>query len=137
MAFNSQRKMADNISAIRIALDFNGQPLSEFDLQTLKKYAGFGGLKAVLFPPGDISEWDKLGASIGDKKLYPQVIELHALLKDKLPPAAYKAAVDSLKSSSSTAYYTPDFIPAAIYSAMSECGIIPRRLYEPSAGAGI
>jgi len=137
MAFNPQRKMADNISAIRIALDFNGQPLTPADLEALKKYAGFGGLKAVLFPPGDLSEWDKFGASMADKKLYPQVMELHSLLKDKLAPTAYKAAVDSLKSSSSTAYYTPDFIPAAIYSAMLESGIIPRRLYEPSAGAGI
>ena len=99
MAFNSQRKRVDNISAIRISRDWNGQPLSEFDLQTLKKYAGFGGLKAVLFPPGDISEWDKLGASLTDKKLYPQVMELHSLLKDKLPTTAYKAAVDSLRAS--------------------------------------
>ncbi|MBB6107838.1 SNF2 family N-terminal domain-containing protein [Mucilaginibacter lappiensis] len=129
--------MADNIAAIRIALDFTGQPLSETEIEKLKKYAGFGGLKAVLFPPGGLSEWTKFGASAADIKLYPQVIELHALLKEKLTVTQYKAAFDSLKSSSQTAYFTPGYIPRAIYSAMREANILPKRLYEPSAGAGV
>ncbi|HTI58955.1 helicase-related protein [Mucilaginibacter sp.] len=129
--------MADNIAAIRIALDFNGQPPSQTELETLKKYAGFGGLKAVLFPPGELTEWTKFGASAADIKLYPQVMELHALLREKLTAAAYKEAVDALKSSSQTAYYTPEYIPRAIYAAMAEANILPKRLYEPSAGAGV
>jgi N12 class adenine-specific DNA methylase len=137
MAFNPVRKMADNIAAIRIALDFTGQQLSETELETLKKYAGFGGLKAVLFPPVEVTEWSKFGASAADIKLYPQVMELHALLKEKLTAANYKSAIDALKSSSQTAYYTPDYIPRAIYAAMNEANILPKRLYEPSAGAGV
>jgi N12 class adenine-specific DNA methylase len=137
MAFNPGRKMADNIAAIRIALDFTGQQLSETELAALKKYAGFGGLKAVLFPLGEITEWTKFGASAADLKLYPQVMELHALLKEKLTVKDYKAAIDALKSSSQTAYYTPDYIPRAIYAAMKEANILPKRLYEPSAGAGV
>ncbi|SDH30071.1 helicase-related protein [Mucilaginibacter gossypii] len=129
--------MADNIAAIRIALDFTGQQLSETELETLKNYAGFGGLKAVLFPPGDIEVWPKLGASKADLKLYPQVMELHDLLQEKLTAKEYKAAVDTLKSSSQTAYYTPDFIPRVIYAALTESNILPKRFYEPSAGAGI
>ncbi|WDF77040.1 helicase-related protein [Mucilaginibacter sp. KACC 22773] len=129
--------MADNIAAIRIALDFNGRQLSDADLQTLKKYAGFGGLKAVLFPPGELSAWEKFGASKTDLKLYPQVMELHELLQKKLTAKEYKAAIDALKSSSQTAYYTPDFIPRAIYTAMLQCNILPKHLYEPSAGAGV
>jgi hypothetical protein len=54
MAFNPVTKIADNIAAIRIALDFTGQQLSQTEIETLKKYAGFGGLKAVLFPPGEM-----------------------------------------------------------------------------------
>lgn len=129
--------MADNLAAIRIALDFNGQQLSETELTALKKYAGFGGLKAVLFPPGEITEWIKFSASASDLKLYPQVLELHAMLKEKLSATNYKAAIDALKSSSQTAYYTPDYIPRAIYAAMKEARISPKRLYEPSAGAGV
>jgi N12 class adenine-specific DNA methylase len=137
MAFNPVRKMADNISAIRIALDFKAQQLSETELAALKKYAGFGGLKAVLYPPGELAEWAKFGASAADIKLYPQVMELHALLKEKLSAKDYKAAIDALKSSSQTAYYTPDYIPRVIYAAMIEANILPKRLYEPSAGAGV
>lgn len=129
--------MADNIAAIRIALDFTGQRLSEKDLETLNKYAGFGGLKAVLFPPGELAEWAKFGASATDIRLYPQVMEMHSLLKEKLTPADYKAAIDALKSSSQTAFYTPDYIPRAIYAALAESNILPKRLYEPSAGAGV
>ncbi|WP_240049288.1 helicase-related protein [Mucilaginibacter psychrotolerans] len=129
--------MADNLAAIRIALDFTGQQLTPTELESLKKYAGFGGLKAILFPPGEISEWTNLGASKADLKLYPQVMELHDLLKQKLSDTAYKGAIDALKSSSQTAYYTPEFIPRLIYAVLKEVGVKPRRLYEPSAGAGI
>lgn len=129
--------MADNIAAIRIALDFIGQRLSATELDSLKKYAGFGGLKAVLFPPGDIAEWSKFGASQADLKLHPQVMELHALLQDKLSAKEYKVAIDALKSSSQTAYYTPGYIPRVIYAALTESHILPKRIYEPSAGAGI
>src|ERR1700722_2614920 len=137
MAFNPLRKMADNISAIRIALDFSGQQLSEAELETLRKYAGFGGLKAVLFPAGPLEEWVKLNASQADLKLYPQVMELHNLLREKLTEKDYKAAIDALKSSSQTAYYTPAFLVEAIYSSLLESNILPKRFYEPSAGAGI
>ncbi|WP_225976381.1 N-6 DNA methylase [Mucilaginibacter ginsenosidivorax] len=137
MAFNPVRKMVDNIAAIRIALDFTGQQLSETELETLRSYAGFGGLKAVLFPPGELSEWARLGASKNDLKLYPEVMELYDLLQEKLTDKEYKAAIDALKSSSSTAYYTPDYIPEVIYAAMAECNILPKRIYEPSAGAGV
>ena len=129
--------MADNLAAIRIALDFSGQQLSAAELETLRKYAGFGGLKAVLFPPGEITEWQKFGASQADLKLYPQVMELHSLLRGKLSEKDYKAAIDALKSSSQTAYYTPGFMAGAIYSALSESNILPRRIYEPSAGVGV
>jgi uncharacterized protein with von Willebrand factor type A (vWA) domain len=50
MAFNTGRKLADNIAALRIALDFSGQPLSPSEIESLGKYAGFGGIKAVMYP---------------------------------------------------------------------------------------
>ncbi|MBS7565572.1 DEAD/DEAH box helicase family protein [Mucilaginibacter sp. Bleaf8] len=137
MAFNPIKKMGDNIEAIRIALNFHGQPLTEPELAALKRYAGFGGLKAVLFPPGDRAAWLNFGASDADLRLYPQVMELHEMLAAKLTEKDYKAAIDSVKSSSQTAYFTPGYIPGVIYAAMSESRIFPRRLYEPSAGAGI
>ena len=50
MAYNVSQKLQDNLDAIRIALDYqNGRPLTAEDVASLKKYAGFGGIKAVLY----------------------------------------------------------------------------------------
>ena len=49
----------------------------------------------------------------------------------------YKAAVDALNHSILTAFYTPEFVPAALFTALDETGVGPQRLYEPSAGAGV
>jgi hypothetical protein len=51
MSYNSQQKLKDNIAAIQIALEWKqGQVLLPVQVEALKRYAGFGGLKAVLYP---------------------------------------------------------------------------------------
>jgi N12 class adenine-specific DNA methylase len=137
MAFNPVRKLADNIEAIRIALGHDGRPLSEAERGLLKQYAGFGGVKAVLFPQGPIQGWIDAKASQADLKLYSQVMQLHGLLKEKFSDPEYKAAIEAMKQSALTAFYTPELVPQALYAALKEQGILPQRLYEPSAGAGI
>ena len=49
----------------------------------------------------------------------------------------YKQAIDSLQRSTLTAFYTPAFVPQALYGALREHGIFPKEVYEPSAGAGV
>jgi N12 class adenine-specific DNA methylase len=138
MAFNPAQKLAGNIAALRIALDWeSSRKLSAKELETLKGYCGFGGLKAIYYPDGEREAWVKMNASQADLRLYPQVIELHALLKEKLSSYAYKRAIESLQSSTTTAFYTPPPIPQAIYGALAQLEISPKALYEPSAGAGI
>lgn len=137
MAFNSGKTLADNISAIRIAMSFKGGELSGDDIGALARFAGFGGIKAVLYPPGPIEEWQKLNASDADLKLYRQVMELHEPLSAALSEKAYKQAISSLKNSVLTAFFTPPLIPDVIYGAMRGIGLTPRSIYEPSAGAGI
>ncbi|MGF7036940.1 helicase-related protein [Mucilaginibacter lappiensis] len=137
MAFNTSSKLADNISAIRIALEFSGQQLTPAELETLSRYAGFGGIKAILNKPGPIDGWKAANASKADLKLHPQAMEFHLLLKDKLSAKDYRVAFDSVMASRLTAFYTPAFIPDLIYAALKENNISPRRLYEPSAGAGV
>jgi N12 class adenine-specific DNA methylase len=137
MAFNPVKQMAANIEAIRIALEFHGQSLSENELTALRKYAGFGGLKTILYPLGEVNEWMHAGASPADLLIHPQVKQLHELLQRKLVEKEYQQVVESMKNSVSTAFYTPALIPRTIYDTLSDHGILPQRLYEPSAGAGV
>lgn len=137
MPFHSGNTLADNISAIRIAMNFDGGELTDEQITTLSKFAGFGGIKAVLYPPGPIEEWEKLNASDADLKLYPQVMRLHDLLRSKLSEKEHKQAFSSLKNSVLTAFFTPDIIPDTIYSVLQEIGLSPKSIYEPSAGAGV
>ena len=136
MAFNSSKKLAGNIDALRIALS-DQDNYSPGEVETLKGYAGFGGLKAILFGSGPVEEWVQQNASANDLRLHPQVIALHELLREKLSPADYKSAIDGMKSSIQTAFYTPELVPGALYAAMKDQGILPQHLYEPSSGAGI
>ena len=106
MGYNSQQKLRDNIEAIRIALEWQrGQMLLPEQVEALKRYAGFGGLKAVLYPNAPKEEWMKLKASKEDLNLYPGIIELHKLLQQHLNEADYKQAIDSIKNSILTAFF--------------------------------
>ena len=80
MGYNSQQKLKDNIAAIQIALEWKqGQSLLPEQVEALKRYSGFGGLKAVLYPNAPNEEWIKLKASKEDLKLHPDIIERHKL----------------------------------------------------------
>lgn len=138
MSYNSQQKLKDNIEAVRIALNWSAEKqLTADQLSALKKYAGFGGLKAILFPNAAKEEWRKQNASKEDLKLYPAIIELHELLQNKLTEKEYKDAIDSIRNSILTAFYTPDIIPQTLFTVLKEKGIEPTAIYEPSSGTGV
>lgn len=138
MAYNQFQKLRDNIRAIRIALDYRDGITPKVEEQAaLQAYSGFGGLKAVMFPAGEKQKWIDRNASQSDLKLYPSIMELHELLKDGLGDADYKTAVQSIRDSVLTAYYTPAIIPQTLYRVLKDQGIHPKHPYEPSSGAGI
>ena len=138
MSYNSQQKLKDNLAAIRIALEWKkGQMLLPEQVEALKRYAGFGGLKAVLFPNTPKEEWIKLKASKEDLKLYPQITELHQLLQQHFSEAEYKQVIDSIKNSILTAFYTPEIVPQTVFNVLKAQGIELKNMYEPSSGAGI
>jgi len=138
MAYNTYQKLQDNTRAIRIALEWNGSNLlNEQQLDQLRLYAGFGGIKAILYPEGSIEEWKQLNASKDDLRLHQPMMNLHALLHQHFSFDEYRGIVDSLKQSVLTAFYTPEFVPATIYEVLREAGVSPKRLYDPSAGAGV
>ena len=138
MSYNSQQKLKDNIAAIRIAVEWKeGQSLLPEQVEALKRYAGFGGLKAVLYPNGPKEEWIQLKASKEDLKLYPQITQLHQLLQQHFTEVEYKQMIDSIKNSILTAYYTPEIVPQTLFHVLKEKGIEPKSMYEPSSGAGV
>src|SRR5580700_9016300 len=99
MAYNAQQKLFDNIEAIRMALEWQAEEnLSADQADALKKYAGFGGIKAILFPNAPIEEWQKLNASENDLRLYPKIIELHGLLQKHFNEKEYKEIIASLRN---------------------------------------
>src|ERR1700759_784099 len=106
MAFNTSRKLADNITAIGIALNYTGQVLSADEINALSRYSGFGGIKAILYPPGTLAEWQQYDISKEDLKLHGPIMELHEMLREKLSEKEYKRAYDSIFNSVSTAFFT-------------------------------
>jgi hypothetical protein len=138
MSFRPAEQLANNITALKIALRKDKSvTLTLAEINSLKKYGGFGGIKAILYPKADISEWEKLGATSEDLKLYPAMMEFHELLENKLPPVEYQQAISSVKNSVLTAFYTPEFLPELIYNSLAKLQLSPKKLYEPSAGAGV
>lgn len=138
MAYNLSQKLSANIEAITIAMQWKqGDALSAEAVAALKAYAGFGGIKAVLYPNGTTEDWTKSGATNEDLKLHPEMTRLHQLLEEHYSEKEYNSVVSSLRNSVLTAFYTPDIVPKTLYNVLKEQDIIPKRLYEPSAGSGI
>ncbi|TRW20808.1 hypothetical protein FMM05_20870, partial [Flavobacterium zepuense] len=114
-----------------------GLPVSAEDLGTLQGYAGFGGIKAILYPYGSTDEWKANGATKDDLKLHPEMMRFHDLLKENYIEQEYKEIIASLRNSVLTAFYTPEVVPKVVYGVLKQQGIAPKRLYEPSAGSGV
>jgi N12 class adenine-specific DNA methylase len=138
MAYNTFQKLRGNIAAIQTALEWQqGNGPDEGGIAALQQYAGFGGIKVILYPNGPLEEWISQGATKEDLKLHPDMMRLHVLLQNHYSNKEYKAIVASLRNSVLTAFYTPAIVPEMLYKSLRDYGIEPRRLYEPSAGSGV
>ena len=138
MAYNIQQTLKGNIEAITVALEWQqGRQVDANDLARLKAFAGFGGIKVILFPYGKTEDWSASGATKADLALYPDMMQLHDILRANYPGTEYEEVIGSLRNSVLTAFYTPEIVPKTLYKAFKAQGIQPTRIYEPSAGAGV
>jgi hypothetical protein len=138
MSFRPAEQLTANINALKITLRTDSTAyLTSKEIEELKNYGGFGGIKAILYPKAAITEWEKLGATSEDLKLYPTMMEFHQLLEENLSASAYQEAISSAKNSVLTAFFTPEFLPELIYNSLAKLQLNPKRIYEPSAGAGV
>jgi len=138
MAYNIKKTLENNIKAVKIALAWeNGKSLSPQDIEDLKRFYGFGGIKPMLYPEGTREEWEEMGATESDMNLHQPIQEFYEYLKQQFGSYTYKKIVDSIKESTLTAFFTPEIIPNALYQALKDSGVNPLRIYEPSAGSGV
>lgn len=138
MAYNTSQKLSDNLTAIEIALDYQyGMQLTASDIENLRKYSGFGGIKAILYPNDTPESWRELGASKEDLKIHGDIIRLHKLLEERCSEADYKAIILSMRNSVLTAFYTPEIVPKILFEVLKDMSLNPKKIYEPSAGAGV
>ncbi|OMP80051.1 DEAD/DEAH box helicase family protein [[Flexibacter] sp. ATCC 35208] len=138
MAFNVEERLVANIAACRVALACEkGHVPTYEEVLLLKNYRGFGGIKQILFPAGDEEEWRKMGASQNDMRHYGRIMEFHHLLKEHFSEHEYNQTIELLKNSTLTAFYTPSIIPSVLFNTLNDLNIAPKRLYEPSSGAGV
>lgn len=137
MAFNRKTKLRENTEApgILFRLEKEQRNATAEEHEALAKYCGFGGLKQILNPVGTlagVSRWPKF-----DVELFPQVAELHSLIRtNSADEQEYKLCVSSLKNSILSAFYTPQQVVQAIADTLHERGIVADRFLDPSAGQG-
>ena len=116
MAYNKLQTIRDNIEAIRLALRLGVEgrsAQSAEERETLRKYAGFGGLKCILNDANDLEDAAKWSKS--DIELFAPTVELRRLIHDySKDDKEFARYMDSLKASVLTAFYTDNRIVDAI-----------------------
>jgi len=131
--FNSAIKLKENLDAIKIVLQKRDK-YSVSDIEIIRKFNGWGGLKSCLLDPYNDSDW--VSASKVDVQLRDKFKELHSVLQDELTGKQYKLAVDGMKNGILSQFYTPSVIPHTFYSVLKQFTTVSK-LYDPSAGMGI
>ena len=138
MAYNKLQTMHDNIEAIRLTLRLGVEgrsAQSAEERETLRKYAGFGGLKCILNDANDLEDAAKWSKS--DIELFAPTVELRRLIHDySKDDKEFARYMDSLKASVLTAFYTDNRIVDAISDALKYSGVEVKSFLEPSAGQG-
>ena len=138
MAYNKLQTMRDNIEAIRLAfrLGVAGRSAQNAEeLEILRKYAGFGGLKCILNDANELADAAKWSKS--DIELFAPTVELRRLIHDySKDDKEFARYMDSLKASVLTAFYTDNRIVDAISDSLKYSGVEVKSFLEPSAGQG-
>ncbi len=137
MAYNKREHLEDNINAIEIAFKVSkeNRKATDQELAILRKYSGFGGIKAILLPysnESDLAGWTK-----ADQPLFPLVKKLYDTLKNNsASEMEFKGYVSTIKNSILSAFYTPQPVVQSIADAISNRGLKVDRFLDPSAGQG-
>ena len=136
MAYNKSNALSANIKAIETAmrLHISGEKPSQEEKDLISGFSGFGGIKDVLDIGTDKPMSDEMSEQL--QKLQQIIAEYPGFSDDTMR----SNAIDSIKSSVLTAFYTPKFIIEAIakeiQSLFRKHSLTMRSFLEPSAGTG-
>lgn len=132
MAFNKKKAYNDNYNAIKEL--FTTALNKELpDKEIISKYVGYGGLKEILLDPNDLSSWTKTDLTYKD-----DVTKLHHLIKDtfKTNPSRAENAINSLKNSVLTSFYTDNKLIDSYLSPLINVVGNKANILDPSCGTG-
>lgn len=134
MTFNKKQTLLTNIKNIELAFNLqqNQKTPSDTEKELLRKYAGFGGIKAVLNPINNETAWK----TQSDLELRPLIIELHEIIRNSTG-TNYQSYVNSLRNSVLSSFYTPPPITDALAEVIAQKNIKINRFLDPSTGTGI
>ena len=137
MAYNKREKLQANYDAIELAfrLERENRSATEAEMDVLRKYSGFGGLKFILNSVvGDaaLESWSK-----GDQLYYDDTVKLHQLLRDySRDEREYQRYVSSLSNSVLTSFYTPSPVVDVLTRYFKNKGVDVKTFLDPSSGRG-
>ena len=135
MAYNEKTALMANITAIDIAFRIRteGRTATPLEVQQLRDYSGFGGIRSVLLDPARPGSWPK-----GRLPMLPTVQLLHDTIRTHVTDdAEFDRIISRVKESTATAFYTPETFIQALGSTLAKVtGQLPRTMLEPSAGHG-
>jgi len=134
MSYNAKKVLEDNVTATALVLENTTGNYSPVQVEALKRYRSYGGLKAVLFGDGPLEDWKD--ASKADRELYMGFRELYQVLDDNLTGREYRQVLESMKNGVLSQFFTPSVIPATLYQVLNNYTEI-ESIYDPSAGTGV
>lgn len=130
-SFSQAKNFDNNISALEILVKLQEQDRTATaeEKETLFKYVGWGGLKAVLLDP--YARWSRF-ANDAEQARVKKVYDLAKVLD----PNNDLGIIDSIKKSTFNAHYTSIDIIRGVYDVLDQIGFKGGAVLEPSMGTG-
>lgn len=129
--FHRRTKLDNNIHALKILIDLkkNNRIADNEEKIVLSNYSGFGGLAEILYEPDSYS-FRKLNYTTQE-----YIRTIYNLIKE-FDPNNENEVVKAVRSSSLTAFYTPNDVIRGIYDILNHAEYRGGSILEPSMGTG-
>lgn len=93
-------------------------------------FTGFGQLKELLLPIDDHNAWSQ-----ADRQYLPEAEQVHQAVRACFPDS-YQQAMDAIKNSILTSFYTPSMVTVPLTRALAKHNPNISDILEPAAGIG-